>query len=116
MSDEGPIDLQQKAVQKVQEFFAREGVEESMLRISLVQTHCMGGRGYAYGLQAENAPTESDLILEVQGLPVILRKDDVPRMKGAVIDYVEGLGGSGFTVDNPNTIGKCPCGHHDLFE
>lgn len=87
-----------------------------MLRISLVQTHCMGGRGYAYGLQAERAPTESDLIQEVQGLPVVLKRDDVPRMEGAVIDYVEGLEGSGFTVDNPNAIGKCPCGHHDLFE
>jgi Grx4 family monothiol glutaredoxin len=31
-------------------------------------------------------------------------------VKGAVVDYVEGLQGAGFKVDNPNVIAACGCG------
>lgn len=87
-----------------------------MLRISLVRTHCMGGRGYAYTLAADRSAAETDVVHDIRGLRVALRPDDVPRLEGTVIDYREGLEGSGFSVQNPKAVGKCPCGHHDLFE
>ena len=37
-------------------------------------------------------------------------------VKGTEIDYAESLEASGFAITNPNATGKCPCGHHDLFE
>ena len=31
-------------------------------------------------------------------------------VRGAIVDYVEGLQGAGFKVDNPNVIAACGCG------
>jgi iron-sulfur cluster assembly protein len=31
-------------------------------------------------------------------------------VRGAVVDYVEGLQGAGFKVDNPNVVAACGCG------
>jgi iron-sulfur cluster assembly protein len=32
-------------------------------------------------------------------------------MDGAEIDYVESLMGAGFSVNNPNAVTTCGCGH-----
>ncbi len=101
---------------KVREYFAREGLEGSMLRISLVRTHCMQGRGHSYHFAPERTASERDEIQDWQGLPIVLRKDQTALLKGTVIDNVEGLEGSGFSVSNPQATGKCPCGRHDLFD
>ena len=31
-------------------------------------------------------------------------------MRGATVDFVDGLQGAGFKVDNPNVIAACGCG------
>ena len=36
--------------------------------------------------------------------------------KGAELDYIETLAETGFKINNPNVLAKCPCGHHDIFE
>ncbi len=87
-----------------------------MLRLSLVRTHCMGGRGHSYKFALERDLGEGDEALDTQGLTVVLAKDQVPLLEGTVVDYEEGLESSGFAITNPNAIGKCPCGHHDLFD
>ena len=33
-----------------------------------------------------------------------------PYVRGAVVDYVDGMQGAGFKVDNPNVIAACGCG------
>jgi iron-sulfur cluster assembly accessory protein len=116
MASETSVALTDHAAQKVKEFFAREGHDGTMLRIALVRTHCMGGRGYAYNLAPETSPAEADVVEEVQGVRIVIRQDDLARLQGTVIDFEEGLQQSGFAVKNPQAVGKCPCGHHDLFD
>ena len=31
-------------------------------------------------------------------------------MRGAIVDYVDGLQGAGFKVENPNIVAACGCG------
>jgi iron-sulfur cluster assembly protein len=31
-------------------------------------------------------------------------------VRGAIVDYVEGLQGAGFKVENPNIVAACGCG------
>jgi iron-sulfur cluster assembly accessory protein len=33
------------------------------------------------------------------------------QLKGANIDFIEGLMGSGFKINNPNMTKSCSCGH-----
>jgi iron-sulfur cluster assembly protein len=35
---------------------------------------------------------------------------DEQRDEGSVVDFVDGLQGAGFKVDNPNVIAACGCG------
>ncbi|MFQ5908261.1 MAG: HesB/IscA family protein [Thermoplasmata archaeon] len=109
------ITLKGKALEKITEYFARDGHERDMLRISLVRTHCMQGQGHTYSFAPERDLTEEDEAQDVDGLRVVLRKDQISLLEGTVVDYAEGLEGSGFTITNPQASGKCPCGHHDLF-
>lgn len=32
-------------------------------------------------------------------------------LSGATIDYVDSLMGGGFSIDNPNAVSSCGCGH-----
>ena len=36
--------------------------------------------------------------------------ESLPFVRGAIIDYEEGLQGAGFKVNNPNVVAACGCG------
>jgi Fe-S cluster assembly iron-binding protein IscA len=38
-----------------------------------------------------------------------------PYLKGASLDWLEGLDASGFTINNPNAKGSCACGDSAHF-
>jgi iron-sulfur cluster assembly accessory protein len=42
-------------------------------------------------------------------------KMSAPYLRGAEIDYVDGLQQSGFTINNPNAKGTCACGDSAQF-
>lgn len=110
------VTLHDRAAQKVRQHLAREGHEDSMIRISLVRSHCMQGRGHSYEFAPVQALADDDEVQESQGFRVVLSKEQIPMLEGTVIDFKEGLQESGFTITNPNASGKCPCGNHDLFD
>lgn len=110
------VTLTDRAAKKVREYFAQQGDGKALLRVSLARTHCMGGRGYGYTLAPEGSIGAEDIAQVVHGLTIVIKRDDAPRLARTVIDYVEGFEKSGFAVENPQSSGKCPCGHHDLFD
>ena len=77
-----------------------------MLKISLDRGSC----GWSYIFRFTEKKGEDELIVEDKGIKLILNKGDVGKLKGAVIDYVDGLQGAGFKVLNPNVKGTCGCG------
>jgi iron-sulfur cluster assembly accessory protein len=42
-------------------------------------------------------------------------KMSAPYLRGAEIDYVDGLQQSGFAINNPNAKGSCACGDSAHF-
>ena len=86
------------------------------LRIALVRTHCMGGRGFTYHLALDDLPAASDEVFEESGVTLYIDRAASGYLKGAALDYVETPKEAGFKLENPNAIAKCPCGHHDIFE
>ena len=98
---------------KIEELREQGKVKERALQLTLVRTHCMGGRGYTYGLEPDPAAQPGD---GAGGLvTVAIRPQDAPLLEGSTIDYTDGLQ-RGFSVNNPHAVGKCPCGRHDLLE
>jgi iron-sulfur cluster assembly accessory protein len=49
-------------------------------------------------------------VAQVQGITVVVDRFSLPYLEGAGIDYVDGLMGQGFTVNNPNAVASCGCG------
>ncbi|HLE45998.1 MAG TPA: iron-sulfur cluster assembly accessory protein [Thermoplasmata archaeon] len=104
------------AQRKIRELLEREGPAGRPLRLGVVRTHCMGGRGHAYGLGVSTDEVDGDTSHEVGGIKVLVDPTSATLLEDVEIDYVDGFRGAGFQVRNSKAVGKCPCGHHDLFE
>ncbi len=112
--DEPIVTVTDRAASKVRGVIA--GESRQALRIAVVRTHCMGGRGFTYRLALEDAPATDDAVVEDNGVTVCIDPASSGYLHGAQLDFVETLEGHGFKLNNPNVIAQCPCGHHDIFE
>src|SRR5437588_9704321 len=72
-----------------------------------------GCSGFSYGMGLdENAPQADDHVIEVgSGLKVYVDAFSSQYLEGAEIDYVDQMMGGGFTIQNPNAVRTCGCGH-----
>ena len=110
MTTENIITFTEAAASKINEVLDEQGNEESYLRITLTMGE-NGGAGYEFGL--EDKASESDTIIESNGVKALIDSGSAPLISGASIDYVEGMQRSGFVISNPNMPsggGGCACG------
>ena len=76
------------------------------LRVSVEGGGCSG---FQYALAFDKAK-DDDHVFEVDGVAVIVDKVSMQFVFGSEVDYVEGLTGAGFQVNNPNVVAACGCG------
>jgi iron-sulfur cluster assembly protein len=102
------ITLTEKGAEKVQEFLASQSAvaETAGLRVGVRGGGCSG---FQYAL-AFDEQRDGDLVFEDQGIRLLVDNQSLPYVEGSTIDFVEGLQGAGFKVDNPNVIAACGCG------
>lgn len=110
------IEITQPARKKIEQFLSAEGANGRSLRFEVQRTHCMGGRGYGYAIHAADARHADDVLVSSDGLSLLVGPASARLLKQVQVDYVEGFQENGFRVTNSHAVGKCPCGHHDLFE
>jgi iron-sulfur cluster assembly protein len=101
------ITLTDKAVEKIGELLSgqSEGTEQA-LRVAVRGGGCSG---FQYAL-AFDRPKDDDNVFEVGGVAVVVDKVSMQFVFGSEVDYVEGLQGAGFQVNNPNVVAACGCG------
>jgi iron-sulfur cluster assembly accessory protein len=68
-----------------------------------------GCSGFQYDIRLDE-PTEDDMILEKDGMKVLVDSVSLPFLSNAVIDFTEELIGARFVVENPNASSACGCG------
>ena len=101
------ITLSDKAVEKIGELLGGQvEAEGQALRVAVRGGGCSG---FQYAL-AFDAPKEDDHRFENQGVAVVVDKTSMQFVFGSEVDYVEGLQGAGFQVNNPNVVAACGCG------
>ena len=102
------ISFTDKGAEKVQEFLSSQGAEiqTAGLRVGVRGGGCSG---FQYAL-AFDSQRDGDEVFEDHGLKILVDRPSLPYVRGAIVDYVEGLQGAGFKVDNPNVIAACGCG------
>ncbi len=115
MPDAELLVLTDRAADKIKGFLDAQGHAGRTLRLRIVRTHCMGGRGHGYDLGVADGSATDDAVVESKGLRFLVDAASARVLPGTEIDYLESLEASGFAITNPNASGKCPCGHHDLF-
>jgi iron-sulfur cluster assembly protein len=102
------ITLTDKGAEKVREFLSAQAAvaDTSGIRVGVWGGGCSG---FQYAL-AFDEQREGDTIFEDKGIRLLVDNPSLPYVKGSVIDFVDGLQGAGFKVDNPNVIAACGCG------
>ena len=79
----------------------------AILRLSVEGGGCSGFQ-YKFGL-ADEAEGD-DLVVERDGVRLVVDAVSLDLLTGSEVDYVESLGGSAFKVTNPNAASGCGCG------
>ncbi|MGI0019805.1 MAG: iron-sulfur cluster insertion protein ErpA [Nitrososphaera sp.] len=103
-----PITITAKAAEKVAEFMKQEGNRALFLRVYVTGGGCSG---LSYGMGFEEKADEDDAVLDQNGVKLLVDSYSQRYLKGANVDYVESLMGSGFKINNPNVTKSCSCGH-----
>jgi iron-sulfur cluster assembly accessory protein len=106
MSDAPDIDLSPAAAQRVAAIAARQG-KPAMLRLSVDGGGCAGFQ-YVFGLA--DAVAEDDVTAVRDGVTLVVDSISLDLVRGAMVDYVESLGGAAFKVENPQAASGCGCG------
>ena len=102
------VTLTEQGAEKVREFLAAQAAvaETAGLRVGVRGGGCSG---FQYAL-AFDEQREGDSVFEDKGIRLLVDSQSLPYVHGSTIDFVDGLQGAGFKVDNPNVIAACGCG------
>jgi iron-sulfur cluster assembly protein len=103
------LSLTEGAAVKVRELMAEEPAGEAeVLRVAIQGGGCSG---FQYQLGFDRGSLEGDLKFEQHGVTVVVDPFSAPYLRGANIDFLDGIQESGFKIDNPNAASSCGCGH-----
>ncbi|MCR6111951.1 iron-sulfur cluster assembly accessory protein [Bacillus sp. A301a_S52] len=100
------LTITEAAVGQVKTMMADDD-DAKYLRIGVQGGGC-SGLSYVMGFDTEI--NEEDKHLEIEGLEVVVEKENISMLEGVKIDYKQNMMGGGFTIDNPNAIANCGCG------
>ena len=100
------IALTERAARRISEIMAREP-EGSMLRISVNGGGCSG---FAYAFDVDRTRQDDDIVVERDGVSVLVDQMSLQYMDGSVIDFVDDLIGQSFKIQNPHAVASCGCG------
>jgi iron-sulfur cluster assembly protein/iron-sulfur cluster insertion protein len=101
------LTLTDTASLKVKELIQAEGDEALALRVAVRPGGCSG---YSYEMYFDKDFTPEDTLADEGGVRVVVDSASAPLLKGASLDYKDGLQGAGFAINNPNATRSCGCG------
>jgi iron-sulfur cluster assembly protein len=104
---EKTIQVTPKAVTKIRETFAREGVSGGGLRLGVQGGGCSG---LSYLFRYEPKARDTDHVFHFEDIEVYVDPKSMLYLNGVTLDYKESLMYSGFAFDNPNAEKSCGCG------
>jgi iron-sulfur cluster assembly protein/iron-sulfur cluster insertion protein len=103
-----PITLTDTATGKIAELLADEASSDSLaLRVAVRPGGCSG---YSYDMFFDTEIADNDLVWASGTVKVVVDPESADLIKGATLDYNNGLQGAGFHVTNPNATRTCGCG------
>ncbi|MFA9230421.1 MAG: HesB/IscA family protein [Microgenomates group bacterium] len=80
--------------------------ESKALRVAVDGGGCSG---FQYDIRLDE-PAVDDLIIQKNGLMVLIDQISLPFLQNATIDFTDELIGARFVIENPNASSSCGCG------
>lgn len=113
-SEQDGVRLSELAAQRVRDYMAKtESPDTQYLYVGVKGGGC-SGLSYVLDLRDErSAPVaETDEVFASHGIAIVcdLKSYIVGNLTGTLIDFQDGMMGSGFTFNNPNAKHTCGCG------
>jgi iron-sulfur cluster insertion protein len=99
--------VSEAAAHKVKQLIIEEANPNLFLRVYISGGGCSG---FQYGFSFDEERAEDDLVVEKNGISVLVDPLSLQYLFGAKLDYVESLSGSQFVIQNPNAKTTCGCG------
>ena len=106
--EQAVVSLTPEAQSRLKELLSKEESPNLALRIFVSGGGCSGMQ---YGMAFDDQRRADDVVLDHEGVQIVVDDFSVAYIRGAEIDYVDSLMGAGFTVHNPNAVHSCSCGH-----
>jgi len=101
------LDVTAVASAKMHEIIGQEQMVGKGVRIYVEGGGCAG---FQYGFAFDD-PRETDFRLPMpEGFDVLVDTFSMNYLRGATVDFVDTIEGSGFKISNPNATGSCGCG------
>ncbi len=95
------------AANKVKALVEEEKNPALKLRVSVDGGGCSG---FQYGFAFDEKIGDDDTVIEKNGATMLVDVSSMQYLNGSEVDYLEGLEGARFVVNNPNAKSTCGCG------
>ncbi|MET1256996.1 iron-sulfur cluster insertion protein ErpA [Aliikangiella maris] len=102
-----PIIFTEAASSKAKELITEEENAALKLRVYVTGGGCSG---FQYGFSFDEKQAEDDMIIQKDGVSLVVDALSFQYLVGSRVDYKEDLDGSRFVVENPNATTTCGCG------
>ena len=101
------ISVTENAVRQLQSLLSQRSEDSHKgLRVHVAKGGC-SGLHYEMTLDARK---NGDSIVERDGVKFFIDSESAPFLRGATLDFSDGLTGTGFRIVNPNASRTCGCG------
>jgi iron-sulfur cluster assembly protein len=107
MGDERLVKVTPSAARKISALLTRQGRPGGVLRVAVIGGGCSG---LQYKMDLQDAPANRDIMVESQGIKVVVDPKSALYVSGSELDFLEALQNGGFKVNNPNAATTCSCG------
>ena len=102
-----PLVVTDGAFRRIRSIIEAEGRPGLKLRVSVSGGGCSG---FQYHFDLDEGDEDGDVIVERDGIKVVVDSMSLIYLLGSTLDFVENLTGSYFSVVNPNASSSCGCG------
>lgn len=101
------ITVTPKAVEKIRQAFAKQGVTGGGLRLGVLGGGCSG---LSYQFKYDSKPRATDNVFHFEDIKVYVDPKSMVFLDGMILDWKDSLLQSGFAFDNPHAKRSCGCG------
>ena len=107
IQDKEPLIFTDSAAEKVKKLIEEEKNPSLNLRVFITGGGCSG---FQYGFTFDEKIQDGDAEIAKCGFKLLVYPMSIQYLRGAEIDYQEGLEGAQFIIKNPNAKTTCGCG------